>query len=435
MSSGTHYDIIVIGSGPGGAFARLQKLAPTGKKILMLERGDYLPRSQKNWDSKTVFVDGTYQVTDTWYGKRRRARSSRACTGFVGGNSKVYGAALVPPPREGLRRGPAPCRWAVAGMANWVRRPSSPITDRGGKAVPCPRPAWRGSVGAMVVRRPMPIRPCRMNRASRQLSNTVGSARACNPFHLPLGILLEEKDGQAHAFQPLYPLRCVRWLSLRDQRQGRFAGHLRRPHAEAARQFHAADQRLRLHASSTDPSGRSVSTVHVVREGNIDETYSADIVVVACGALSSALLLLLRSAGRQTSEWPRQQLGPGGSQLHAPQHERILMALLKEPNHTVFQKTLGAERLLLRIARARIYPLGLIQMCATSHGDADSRRGAARPSSRSLPNMPFDKMAEHSMDFWLQTEDLPNPHNRIAYDGDRVVAVPDGKQRDRGARR
>ena len=57
-----HYDIIVIGSGPGGA-SLAHRLAPTGKKILLLERGDYLPRSQKNWDSQTVFVDGAYQAT------------------------------------------------------------------------------------------------------------------------------------------------------------------------------------------------------------------------------------------------------------------------------------------------------------------------------------------------------------------------------------
>ena len=62
-----HYDLIVIGSGPGGA-SLAHRLAPTGKKILILERGDYLPRSQDNWDSQTVFVDGKYQAKETWFG-------------------------------------------------------------------------------------------------------------------------------------------------------------------------------------------------------------------------------------------------------------------------------------------------------------------------------------------------------------------------------
>ena len=54
MASEDHYDLIVIGSGPGGA-SLAHRLAPTGKRILMLERGGYLPRSRENWDAKTVF--------------------------------------------------------------------------------------------------------------------------------------------------------------------------------------------------------------------------------------------------------------------------------------------------------------------------------------------------------------------------------------------
>lgn len=65
MLSVDHYDVIVIGSGPGGR-ALAQRLAPAGKRALMLERGGYLPRSRDNWDAKTMFVDGRYQVSDTW---------------------------------------------------------------------------------------------------------------------------------------------------------------------------------------------------------------------------------------------------------------------------------------------------------------------------------------------------------------------------------
>ena len=87
-----HYDIIVIGSGPGGG-ALAHRLAPTGKRILMLERGDYLPRSRENWDSKTVFVDAKYQVDETWYGSDGSSFKP-GLHYWVGGNSKVYGAAL-----------------------------------------------------------------------------------------------------------------------------------------------------------------------------------------------------------------------------------------------------------------------------------------------------------------------------------------------------
>jgi choline dehydrogenase-like flavoprotein len=87
-----HYDVIVIGSGPGGA-SLAHKLGSTGKSILLIERGDYLKREPANWDSKTVFVEGKYQTDEIWYG----GDGSKFHPGlhyYVGGNSKVYGAAL-----------------------------------------------------------------------------------------------------------------------------------------------------------------------------------------------------------------------------------------------------------------------------------------------------------------------------------------------------
>jgi choline dehydrogenase-like flavoprotein len=97
----------------------------------------------------------------------------------------------------------------------------------------------------------------------------------------------------------------------------------------------------------------------------------------------------------------------------------IVMALLKEPNHTVFQKTLAMSDFYFG-ADDWEYPLGLIQMCAKSHGE--QIRAEALPGYLAwLPEMPFEKMAEYSIDFWLQSEDLPRPENRIRYDGDRVV--------------
>jgi choline dehydrogenase-like flavoprotein len=92
MALPDHYDVIVIGSGPGGGSVA-HRLAPTGKRILMLERGDYLRRSRANWDAKTVFVDATYQARETWFGKNGEAFHP-GLHYWVGGNSKVYGSAL-----------------------------------------------------------------------------------------------------------------------------------------------------------------------------------------------------------------------------------------------------------------------------------------------------------------------------------------------------
>jgi choline dehydrogenase-like flavoprotein len=100
-------------------------------------------------------------------------------------------------------------------------------------------------------------------------------------------------------------------------------------------------------------------------------------------------------------------------------NQSILMALMREPNNTVFQKTLAITDYYFG-SDDWDYPLGLIQMCATSHGA--QIRGEALPGWLEwVPKMPFDAMARHSMDFWLSSEDLPHPDNRIFYDGDRVV--------------
>ena len=57
----THFNLIIIGSGAGGG-TLAYRLAPTGKKTLILERGDYVPRERENWDLHSVAVDGRYNI-------------------------------------------------------------------------------------------------------------------------------------------------------------------------------------------------------------------------------------------------------------------------------------------------------------------------------------------------------------------------------------
>ncbi len=100
-------------------------------------------------------------------------------------------------------------------------------------------------------------------------------------------------------------------------------------------------------------------------------------------------------------------------------NQSVLMALMREPNDTVFQKTLAVSDYYFGSEDWQ-YPLGLIQMCATAHGA--EIRGEALPAWLEwLPKMPFELMARHAMAFWLSSEDLPRPENRIFYDGERVV--------------
>ena len=87
-----HYDVLVVGSGPGGA-TTAARVAETGKRVLMLERGDFLPRERDNWNSHAVFGDAKYTADETFYDLHDRPFRPELHY-YVGGNSKVYGAAL-----------------------------------------------------------------------------------------------------------------------------------------------------------------------------------------------------------------------------------------------------------------------------------------------------------------------------------------------------
>jgi choline dehydrogenase-like flavoprotein len=404
-----HYDIIVIGSGPGGG-SLAHRLAPTGKRILLLERGDYLPRSPKNWDSQAVFVDGAYQADETWYGSDGRSFRP-GLHYYVGGNSKVYGAALFrlraqdfDEIRHADGMSPAwPLKYDAFEPYYAEAERLFHVHGRRGEDPTEPRSSG-----------PFPYPPVSHEPRIQALSDSL-AADGLRPFHLPLGILLDEKDGK-----PTPTSICIRCDA--------FDGYPCLLNGKADAQVMCVDPALKAYPNltlltgayvsrlETDPSGRAVTGIRVTRAGQ-EERYGADIVVVACGALSSALLLL-----RSASDAHPAGLANGSGQLgrnYMRHNQSILMALLREPNDTVFQKTLAVSDYYFG-ADDWDYPLGLIQMCATSHGA--QIRGEALPAWLEwVPKMPFDEMARHSLDFWLSSEDLPRPENRIFYDGDRVV--------------
>ena len=92
MASENSYDVIIIGTGAGGA-TLAWRMAPSGKRILLLERGDFLPREQDNWDSHAVFVEAKYQAKEPWLDKNGK-EFFPGIHYYVGGNTKFYGAAL-----------------------------------------------------------------------------------------------------------------------------------------------------------------------------------------------------------------------------------------------------------------------------------------------------------------------------------------------------
>src|SRR5262249_11553655 len=92
MTSNHQYDVIIIGSGAGGG-TLVSKLASSGKRILLLERGGYVKREKDNWSSRAVNLEGKYQTKEVWHdrdGKELHPHTNY----YVGGNTKFYGAAL-----------------------------------------------------------------------------------------------------------------------------------------------------------------------------------------------------------------------------------------------------------------------------------------------------------------------------------------------------
>jgi choline dehydrogenase-like flavoprotein len=404
-----HYDVIVIGTGPGGA-SLAHRLAPTGKRIMLLERGDYLPRSRANWDSQTVFVDGAYQAKETWYG-RNGEEFHPGLHYYVGGNSKVYGAALFRMRErdfEEIRHkdGISPA-WPLKYEAfePYYAEAERLFHVHGQRGEDPTEPPASG---------PFPYPPVSHEPRIQSLNDSLRS-EGLHPFHLPLGILLDEKNGK-----PTPTSICIRCDA--------FDGFPCLLNGKADAQVMCVDPALRDHPNltlltgayvsklETDTTGRTVADVVVVRNG-LEERYSADIVVVACGALSSALLLLRSANDKHPTGLANSSDQVGRNYMR--HNQSILMALMPERNDTVFQKTLAVADYYFG-AEDWDYPLGLIQMCAATHGA--QIRGEVLPEWLEwLPKMPFEEMARHSMDFWLSSEDLPRPENRIYYNSAKVI--------------
>jgi choline dehydrogenase-like flavoprotein len=178
---------------------------------------------------------------------------------------------------------------------------------------------------------------------------------------------------------------------------------------------HANVQRL-----ETDGSGRTVTAVVAEIGDEADPSrrstvrFTADLVVVSCGAVNSAVLLL-RSANDAHPNGLANSSDVVG-RFYMRHNNLALMAVSKEPNPTRFQKTLALHDWYLG-ADDFDYPLGGIQMLGKS--DAEQiRANAPRWAGRISPGMPFEVLAHHAVDLWLCGEDLPQPDNRVTLDGD-----------------
>ena len=160
----------------------------------------------------------------------------------------------------------------------------------------------------------------------------------------------------------------------------------------------------------TDDSGRTVTGVVVSRDGN-REVYQADIVAISAGAANSAKLLL-----NSASDAHPHGLANGSDQVgrnYMFHNCKAVVALSKEKNDTVFQKTLGINDFYFG-AKDYEWPVGNIQMIGKSN--AEAMRGEKPKATMLAPEWSLSDVAKHAVDFWLTTEDVPTPGNRVTTD-------------------
>src|SRR4029077_19161038 len=167
----------------------------------------------------------------------------------------------------------------------------------------------------------------------------------------------------------------------------------------------------------TNADGTAVTGV-VVERGGVRETYSADLVVLACGAANTAKLLLVSANDKHP-----QGLANGSDQVgrnYMFHNSSAVLALSKDENPTIFQKTLGLNDFYFS-GNGHDYPLGNIQMVGKSQ--APMFHGEKPGETKLAPHWSPERIANHAIDFWLSTEDLPRPENRVSVDRDGKLTL------------
>jgi choline dehydrogenase-like flavoprotein len=399
------HDVIIVGSGVGGGSVA-RRLAEHGLSVLLLERGDYIPREDQNWSVQAVFFDKKYVAGDTWL--------DRAGTPFnpgafynVGGSTKFYGAAMFrlrPKDFEALEHvegiSPAwPIRYAdlesyydeaeqVFGVhGDDCDDPTAPI----GRA-PFPYPAIKSE--PVIERMAESFRAQGLHPSILPLAVDFGPAgncilcQTCDGFPCKLGA---KNDAEICLIDPaLSTGRVELWTN-------------------------AFADRLRL-----TPDGKAVSAVEVRHAGEL-KSVTAKLVIVSCNAVNSAALLL-RSADSAAPNGVANSSGIVGRN-YMTHNQSALMALSWKENKTTFQKTLAINDYYFGDIDFQ-FPMGQAQMLGKLQG------GMLSANIPYLPKFVGSTLARHSVDWLILSEDLPSPDNRVTLDGARIKlsATPNNTQ-------
>jgi choline dehydrogenase-like flavoprotein len=394
-----HFDVIIVGSGAGGG-TLARHLAPSGKSILILERGDWLKREVENWDTAAVFEQNRYVSADTWYDRGGRPFQPQVHY-FVGGATKMFGAALYRLRREDFgelrhQDGMSPA-WPITyeELEPYYTQAEQTYHVHGLRGSDPTEPPASA---------PYPCAPISNEPRIQQLCEDL-TAAGYHPFPAPCAVMMEERD---MAYSP-----CIRCQTC--------DGFPCLVHAKSDAEVVAVRPALEFSNVTllrnakavkleTNADGRVVTQV-VAEVGTEREVFRGDIVVVSCGAANTAKLLLISANDKHPNG-----LANGSDQVgrnYMFHNSQAVLAISREPNLTVFQKTIALNDFYFGM-KGYQYPMGNIQMIGKSLGPM--YRGEKPLETALLPLALLNDLARHAVDFWLTTEDLPDPENRVAVD-------------------
>lgn len=399
----TKYDIIIIGTGSGGGTIA-KKLAGSGKRILILERGGFIPKEKQNWDPHEVVTQGRYRPKEYWYDKDDKPFLPYIHYN-VGGNSKMYGAALFRFRESDFQEvdhygGTSPA-WP---FGYETLRPYYDLAEKmyhvhGKRGVDPTEPPASFEY-------PLPQLPYEplikdLDAKMKQIG--------LQPFPLPMGVNLPQDTSKN--VSPLILENFDGFPDLTDSKAD--AQTMALNHALMLSNVemitHAFVEKL-----ITGESGKKIIAVKAIVEGE-EVFYSADTFIVACGAVNSAALFL-RSANHIHPNGLANSSGQVGRNLML-HHNGCLVAFSKKKNDCVFQKSLGLADF-YHGADDSALPLGEIQLMGRN--DPDTILWMAEDI---FPGKTYEKLKEMTIDFWLTAEDLPSPDNRVTLKEDGSIKV------------
>jgi len=402
------YDVIIIGTGAGGG-TLAHRLAPSGKRILILERGRFLPREKENWNSTAVFQDMRYHTMEKWFDADNK--TFMAHTGyFVGGNTKVYGGAMFRLRERDFEtvqhKGGISPEWPVKyrDFEPYYLQAEELYEVHGKRGVDPTEPAMTADY---------PFPPLAHEPRIQELADKLRK-RGRAPFQIPLALKRNETD--------LLHSPCIRCSTcdgfpcLVDAKADADVNGIRPAlqHSNVTLLQNAKVTRL-----LTAKNSREISAVEAEVNGE-PHSFRADLVVVAAGAINSAVILL-----RSVSDKHPDGLANSSGQVGRNYMRHLngaMLGITRRRNPVVFQKTLAMNDYYWG-DDGFAFPLGHIQLLGkTDRGTV----GADAPFF--APGFVLDQMAKHSIDWWFTAEDLPHPDNRVSVDKTGAIHL---EQRDR----